>query len=257
MIYGFWHTFNRGVEKRDIFLDQEDFFRGVHNLYEFNDINTVLNLYRRVPSNPNPASQIVWSSTPHNAERRPRDLLVDLFAWCLRNNHYHLFSSPKDKNDLAKFHHKLGIGYTNYFNLKYKRSGVLFQGRYKKVQVMNDAQLGHLICYVHANPLEIWKPDWKKTGINDLEIQDALKFLLDKKNRWSSHQDYWGVKNFPSLINTDFLFNFFGGPEGYRKVFTDCIIFKRRISRDKRQAQRINGPWRGSSEPSPGRRNSG
>lgn len=216
--YGFWHTFNRGVEKRSIFLNEGDYFRGVHDIYEFNNSNAVVNLDRRFLIGKNegsPTSLIIG--------KKPRELLVDLFVWCLMDNHYHLFSSPREKDNLAKFHQKIGTGYTNYFNSKYKRSGVLFQGKYKKVQVMDDVQVGQLVCYLHSNPLEIWKPGWKEKGLNESEIQDALKFLLNKKNRWSSHQDYWGIKNFPSLINTDFLFNFFGGPKGYQKFFIDWL----------------------------------
>lgn len=229
MEYGFWHTFNRGVEKRKTFLDQEDYFRGVHDIYEFNDKNIVINVRRRFLVNDKstdgsrtPITSASVVSIPGIAGKA-RDSLIDLFSWSFMPNHYHLFSSPKNENGLAKFHQKFGTGYSNYFNLKYKRSGVLFQGGYKKVQVKNDPQTGHLICYIHSNLLELWKPNWKEKGLTELEIQNALKFLLDKKNRWSSHQDYWGIKNFPSLINTDFLVNFFGGSEGYRKFFIDWL----------------------------------
>ncbi len=217
-MYGFWHTYNRGVEKRKIFLDTEDFFRGIHDIYEFNDINDVINVQRRTPILKNSID-----GYPISINRKPRDLLIDLFIWCLMPNHYHCFSSPKINNGLAKFHQKFGIGYTNYFNLKYEREGVLFQGKYKKVQVSNNTQAAHLVCYIHSNLLDLWKPDWKEKGLSNLEIQNALNFLEDKKNRWSSHQDYWGVKNFPSLINNDFLFKFFGGTNGYQNFFADWL----------------------------------
>ena len=225
MEYGVWHTFNRGVEKRNIFLNKVDYFRGIHDIYEFNDKNAVTNLnhrFKNIYGSPTSINSAIASSEII-IKNKTRESLVDLFAWCLMDNHYHLFSSPREKDNLAKFHQKFGTGYTNYFNLKNKRRGVLFQGKYKKVQVINDTQVGQLVCYIHSNPLELWKPGWKKTGLNDSEIQDALKFLSDKENRWSSHQDYWGIKNFPSLINTDFLSNFFGGPEGYQKFFIDWI----------------------------------
>lgn len=213
MIYGFWHTFNRGVEKRKTFLDQEDYFRGVHDIYEFNDKNAAINVQRR----------FFVRQTEEFSIGKPREALIDLFSWSLMPNHYHLFSSPRDESGLAKFHQKFGGGYSNYFNLKYKRSGVLFQGGYKKIQVTNDPQLGQLICYIHSNLLELWKPNWKEKGLSVLEIQNALKFLAAKENRWSSHQDYWGLKNLPSLINSHFLVNFFGGSSGYQKFFIDWL----------------------------------
>jgi len=220
MIYGAWHTYNRGVEKRDIFLDKEDFFRGVHDIYELNDLNAVVNLPRRFSSF---KSSNKNEGYPISFIRNIRESLLDVFVWCLMPNHYHLFSEPKSKDSLAKFHQKFGIGYTNYFNLKHGRSGVLFQGKYKKVQVVSNHQMQHLICYIHSNPLDLWKPNWKEEGVNGLEIQNALKFLESKENRWSSHQDYLGIKNFPSLINKNFLFNFFGNSERYREFFINWL----------------------------------
>ena len=215
----FYHTYNRGTEKRDIFLEEKDYLRGVHDLYEFNDANAVVNFNRRI--NRSPTS--INSGSGIFAEKKPRKILVNLITWALMPNHYHLFSSPKVKDGLSKFHQKFGTGYANYFNLKYERNGTLFQGKYKDVHVINDNQATHLICYIHSNLLDLWKPNWKEKGLTELELQNALKFLEEKKNRWSSHQDYLGIQNFPSLINTDFLFKFFGEPAGYRKFFTDWL----------------------------------
>lgn len=207
----FCHTYNRGVEKRKIFLENSDYVRGVHNLYEFNDAKMVVNFYR----------QFVGSPTPHMFERS-REKLVNIISWCLIPNHYHLFLYPVVDNGLSKFHQKFGGGFTNFFNTKYKRNGVLFQGGYKKIQVTNDAQAIQLICYIHANPLDLWKPNWKEKGLTSSEIQDALKFL-EKEHRWSSHLDWWGIKNFPSIIDADFISRFFESPKEYREFFTDWL----------------------------------
>jgi putative transposase len=211
----FYHTFNRGVEKRKVFCDEEDFFRAVHDLYEFNDLDAVINLKYR-------ADRIKIYGDPTSIYgKKKRKLLIDLFGWALIFNHYHLFSRPKIPEGLSKFHQKFGSGYTGYFNLKYRRNGVLFQGKYKIVHVENDAQAAHLICYIHANPLDLWKPNWKEKGLRALELKEALKFL--ENYRWSSHLDYLGRKNFPSLINKEFLEKFFGGPKGYSEFFSDWL----------------------------------
>lgn len=212
MYFGFFHSFNRGVEKRKIFCDKEDYYRAVHDLYEFNDAQAVLNLSYRLSQN---------YGNPISIGRR-RELLVDLFGWCLMPNHFHFFSRPRSQLGLSKFHQKFGIGYTNYFNLKYKRSGVLFQGRYKKVKVKDDAQAAHLICYIHANSLELWRPEWKEKGLTSSQIKEALKFL--ENYRWSSHLDYLGKRNFPSLISHEFLLKFFNGPKGYEEFFRDWLF---------------------------------
>ena len=209
----FYHTYNRGVEKRKIFIDGSDYLRGVHDLYEFNDKGASTNMYRR----------IVRFTTSHNLGKT-RDRLVDIGVWGLMPNHYHIFSSPIKDTGLTMFHKKFGGGFANFFNKKYKRSGTLFQGRYKKVLVDNDTQALQLICYIHANPLDLWKPNWKEKGLTGSEIQNALKFL-EKDYRWSSHLDWWGIKNFPSLIDKNFMSRFFDNPEEYRKFFIDWLKY--------------------------------
>ncbi|MFH1423601.1 MAG: hypothetical protein ABIG29_01415 [Candidatus Nealsonbacteria bacterium] len=145
-------------------------------------------------------------------------------VWCLMPNHYHLFSSPIIDDGLIKFHKKFGVGFANFFNAKYKRSGALFQGRYKKVLVDEDAQALQLICYIHSNPLDLWKSNWKEEGLSNSEIQSALNFL-EKDYRWSSHLDWWGIKNFPSLIDNDFMSRFFKNSEEYREFFTNWLRY--------------------------------
>ena len=106
---------------------------------------------------------------------------------------------------------KLGTGYTNYFNKKYERVGSLFQGRFKAVLVNEEAHLIHLPFYIHTNPLDLiygssTSIDWKKQ-MNYLE-----------NYRWSSYLDYIGKKNFPSVTSREFLLEFFGGEEEYKKA---------------------------------------
>lgn len=135
----FYHTYNRGVEKRNIFLEKSDYARGVHDIYEFNDVNAAINVNRRIGKEEDDGYPI--------SIIKPRKILVDLIVWSLMPNHYHFFSSPRDDGGLPKFHQKFGIGFSNFFNEKYKRSGVLFQGGYKKVQVTNDRQALQLNGY--------------------------------------------------------------------------------------------------------------
>ena len=82
-MYGFWHTFNRGVEKRNIFLNKADYFRGVHDIYEFNDKNAIINLRHRFKN-------IYRSPTSINGvlvgdeiviKKKTKESLVDLLTW--------------------------------------------------------------------------------------------------------------------------------------------------------------------------------
>lgn len=202
-----FHTLNRGVDKRKIFLDDQDYFRFIHDLFEFNDQNPLNNsTYRFRQQFNNIASPYI--------KKQPRKLLVDIHTFCLMPNHYHLLISPKVEKGITMFMKKLNIGYAKYFNEKYKRSGALFQGRYKRVAIKTDSHFIHLPYYIHLNPLDLIAPEWRNKEISDLN--KIIEFL--ESYRWSSHLDYMGKKNFPSITQREFLMEFFGGPQNYNKM---------------------------------------
>ena len=194
----FYHIYNRGVEKRKIFLDKKDYFRFLHDLFEFNDADETLNL-----------NYYYYGSPTTIVERRPRKLLVDVLAFALMPNHYHLLLRQRRENGISKFLQKLAGGYTRYFNEKRERSGVLFQGKFKAKHINDDRYLRHLLLYLHTNPVDIFQKNWKRAGIT--HAARALRFL--ERYRWSSYPDYLGIKNFPSVINLE-LVDEFGLPKG-------------------------------------------
>ncbi|PIP18094.1 MAG: hypothetical protein COX43_00625 [Parcubacteria group bacterium CG23_combo_of_CG06-09_8_20_14_all_35_9] len=202
----FYHIYNRGVEKRKIFLSEEDYYRFVHDLYEFNDEDVTINNFRIIKSKRSP---------------KLRKLLVDIICWCLMPNHYHLLLRQLREGGISKFLQKLGTGYTNYFNWKYKRSGVLFQGKSKAVQIKTDTQLTHTSRYIHINSVELIEPNWKERGIKDWK---KVKEFLNSY-RWSSYPDYIGKDNFPSLIKKDFLLGYFNDSEReYKKFVEEWVV---------------------------------
>ena len=107
-----FHVLNRGVDKRKIFLDNQDHFRFIHNLYEFNDEDRV------------EASSYYFNQSfdigCRKIERRQRKLLVEVHAFCLMPNHYHLLLSSRVDSGIPKFMKKINMGYSKYFNLKNK-----------------------------------------------------------------------------------------------------------------------------------------
>ncbi|MDE2001122.1 MAG: transposase, partial [Patescibacteria group bacterium] len=125
-----YHVLNRGVDKRKIFLDESDYFRFIHDLFEFNDQNPINNVTYHFNGRNNSKD---LASPYIGAERKPRKLLVEILAFCLMPNHYHLLLRPKLDNGISLFMRKLNMGYAKYFNQKYERNGTLFQGRYKSV----------------------------------------------------------------------------------------------------------------------------
>ena len=209
-----YHVYNRGVEKRDIFTENLDRIRFIHDLFEFNDINPAPDFDRRYNV------QNVRGSTPH-IKQRPREPIVDILSFCLMDNHYHLLVKQLVDNGLALFMKKLGAGYTVAFNIKNKRVGPLFQGRYKAKHVSSDEYLQHLICYIHLNPLKFLKKVDIRGKIDFAKTWEALNSY-----RWSSHIDYLGGDNFGSVVEKRFILDLFGGFGGYKEFVQDWIRYE-------------------------------
>ena len=203
-----YHVLNRGVEKRKIFLDDFDHFRFIHDLFEFNDKEPALNSYYYHQS-----SEVRPRKIGGQHSKQPRKLLVEILAFCLMPNHFHLLLRQKIDGGVSLFMQKLGTGYSMYFNQKYKRVGSLFQGRFKAVDIKNESHFIHIPYYIHLNPLDLITPEWRNRELKN--FNEAINFL--KKYRWSSYLDYIGQKNFPSVTQREFLLNFFGGSETYQK----------------------------------------
>ncbi|MFH1671718.1 MAG: transposase [Candidatus Portnoybacteria bacterium] len=207
----FYHVLNRGVDKRDIFLEERDYFRFVHNLFEFNDQKNIINNFFYFEK----GQETMGLRNPYK-----RNLLVDIHAFCLMPNHYHLLLQPKMDNGISLFMRKVNTGYANYFNKKYSRSGALFQGRYKSVLMERDDQFMYIVYYIHLNPLDLKFPEWREGKIKD--FKKAMDFL--NSYRWSSHLDFIGQKNFPSVTKRDYMINTFGGRDRYIRDTEEKIM---------------------------------
>jgi len=187
MLMELFHVLNRGVEKRNIFLDDKDRFRFVHGLLLFNTTR--------------PANNTTYLIENNDIVSRYTERVVDIHGWCLMKNHYHLLLSERVESGISILIRKLNIGYAKYFNERYKRSGYLFQGRTKKIRVNSEAYFMHILNYVHFNPLDYMQEGraWRFHGIKN----PARAHAHLMKYRWSSYQDYCGKPNFPSILATD------------------------------------------------------
>lgn len=210
-----YHIYNRGVDKRDIFMDEEDRFRFIHDLFEFNDSNPSPNI-NNILNNKKVKSLEVGLP---KIERKPRKVLVEILAFCMMNNHYHLIIRQKSENGITEFMRKLGTGYTNYFNQKHERTGALFQGRFKSVCIKNDSHLMYLPIYIHLNPLDFKFYGWREKKIKN--YKEAIEFL--DSYIWSSYMDYTGQKNFPSLINKNFILSRVGDEKKFKKEIINWL----------------------------------
>ena len=122
---------------------------------------------------------------------------VDIFAYVLMSNHYHLLIRTNQGN-LSKSMQWVGTTYTRRFNLQHFRSGHLFQGRFKSILVQNDAYLMQLSCYIHRNPL--------RAGL--------VNRLADY--RWSSYHTYAYKASHTKWLNKDLILSQCNGEDSYK-----------------------------------------
>jgi putative transposase len=209
-----YHVYNRGVDKRDIFMNKVDYIRFLHDLYEFNDKAHAPAFERRYKSIKNAGHRKSY------IEQHAQEPIVDVLAFCLMKNHYHLLVRPITENGVQSFMKKLNIGYAKAFNAKYNRSGYLFQGRYKIKHVDQDEYLKHLICYIHLNPLKFLK---KLNKNKRIDLDQTWEELMGY--RWSSQLDYLGQYNFGSVIDKKFMGDVFGSAAEYEKFAKDWMEY--------------------------------
>jgi len=136
-----YHVYNRGVEKRKIFMGKSDYLEMIHDLDEMNDIAT-LNFEPRRNRRANPS--------------QTKRAIVEILAFVLMPNHYHLALRQIEENGIVTFMQKLGTGYAMYFNKKNKRIGPLFQGPFQATHIDTNDYLRNLIGYIHTNPVKIF-----------------------------------------------------------------------------------------------------
>jgi REP element-mobilizing transposase RayT len=173
-----YHVLSRGNQHQDIFLQDEDrrsFLKAIGQMSERYD--------------------------------------VDIFAYVLMDNHYHLLLRTNNA-DLSKSMQWLGTTYTTRFNLRHTRNGHLFQGRYKSIIVENDSYLLQLSYYIHRNPL--------RAG--------CVERLIDY--RWSSYPAYAYHRRYPEWLNTNLILSQFNAVDKNR-------VYREKIQQYAKENKRI------------------
>ena len=169
----YYHIYNRGVDKRQVFLDKWDYVRFIESTRGFNRVKPIGSLYRlKKDKQRNPISPEGEIGFLQELQEAP---LVDIICYCLNPNHYHLLLRQRMDDGISKFMHKVNLGYTYYFNQKYKRSGALFQGKYKYKSVKSTFDLLKVSVYVNCNA----------------QIHGIAK---SENWPWSSYLDYAGIR---------------------------------------------------------------
>lgn len=133
----YYHIFNRGNNKRPIFLDDKDFSRFFQSMIEFNTTE--------------PIGSIFENSFRKDKLGSSTSKLVDFTCYCLNPNHFHFILKQLEYGGIEKFMHRTGTGYTKYFNKRHDCNGSLFQGRYKAIHIDSNEYLLHLSAYINLN----------------------------------------------------------------------------------------------------------
>lgn len=155
----YYHVYNRGVEKRLIFLDEQDYrvFIGLLKKY------------------------LIGSTPPeyHRHKFNTYENNLELLAFCLMPNHFHLLFYQYDKSAIIEFMRRLSTGYVMYFNNRYNRVGSLFQGTYKASSINADSYLHHVSRYIHLNPKDYDK--WPYSSLAYYKGERKAKWLRPEK----------------------------------------------------------------------------
>lgn len=177
----YYHIFNRGNNKREIFFEKYDLDRFFVSMREFNSEDPIGSIYEH-------------SFEKEKTESKPK--LVEFVCYCLNPNHYHFALKQLAENGISKFMHRLGTGYTKYFNQKYSNSGALFQGRYGSKHIDTNEYLLHLSAYINLNPeahqlgSSTSKSSWEEYDNPNLENFCNKKVILSQFKNISEYKKF-------------------------------------------------------------------
>lgn len=166
----YYHLYARGFEKSTTFRDQADNDRFVESLYLLNSANSqnIRDARKQV--------EILGLTSVWEIERG--DALVDIGAYCLMPNHFHILVKEIDEDGkgVSRFMQKLMTSYTMYFNKRYDRTGSLFSSSFKAKHITDDNHLKYLFAYIHLNPLEL-----KNKKLEKYKHSSYLDYLKDNR----------------------------------------------------------------------------
>lgn len=214
---GTYHVYNRGVDKRIIFQDDADRVRFLNGLALFNDHGRRKN----------------YSIKLIKTARVGDPPCVEVVAYCLMPNHFHLMLRQRVCGGVSEFMGRLGNGYTKYFNKRHERSGRLFESAYKAKRVETTGYAEHLTRYIHLNPLEL-DAIWTSGQRTWQETSDALSDY-----KWSSYRHFIGMEC-SLFVRNETVMKGFKNADGYQRFIRGHIATDR-SAEDARFAETERG----------------
>lgn len=195
----YYHLYNRGTEKRIIFLDEKDYQRFIFLMYICNtqksiELRNVNELFNR------------------------GETVVDIGAYCLMPNHFHILVHEKEESGISKYMRKLLTAYSMYFNKKYQRTGKLYEGVFKSTHASSDRYLKYLYSYIHLNPAKLKNKNWKENK----NIVNLLKYVF--AYQYSSLKEYMESKF--KIINPSEFPVYFKNLTAHKKELLEWLNFE-------------------------------
>lgn len=193
-----YHIFNRSIGHTTIFKELKNYQRLINlvEFYRFNKPPVRFSHFNRLTE----SVKIEFLNKIHLSEK-----LIDIYAFCLMPNHFHFLVKQLKDNGISQFTSNLQNAYAKYFNIKYQRTGSLFQSMFKVVRIETESQLIHVQRYIHLNPLtsyilkdfkELYKYKWGSFGsytqkhpYNFINTKPILKLFNNKKDFTSFTSD--------------------------------------------------------------------
>lgn len=182
----YYHLYNRGTDKRIIFQDSHDYKRFLALLHLCNNSEAV-----DIRNHFHKGRSFVDLFKTERIET-----LVDIGAYCLMPNHFHILVYEKQDGGVSVFMKKLCTAYSMYFNKRHERTGGLFEGRFKAKHIDNEPYFNWLFSYIHLNPVKIINSNWKDA--RDFNSEEIKSFLSSYS--YSSYSDYFVEQRPESVV---------------------------------------------------------
>lgn len=206
-----YHVLNRGIALQPTFTTKRDLQRVIEVMRYYQNEKPPLRYSQFLALSNKRRKQILENLA------KKKQFLVEIIAYCLMPNHFHFMLKQVKENGISKYMSNFTNSYTRYLNVKNKRNGPLFEGKFKAIRVETDEQLLHLSRYIHLNPYSSY----------------VIKNLKDlEKYPYSSFLEYLG-KSQTNFCSKEIILGQFKNLKSYKKFVFDQADYQRELEKIK------------------------
>ncbi|HAH19430.1 MAG: hypothetical protein A2Y00_09910 [Omnitrophica WOR_2 bacterium GWF2_43_52] len=208
----FYHVFNKSIAGFKIFNNESEYLRIIVAIryYQCEGHSLRLSDFLRTKD----ANKHTIDEYLSDCLKNKQDKLVDIVSYCIMPTHTHFILKQLKDNGISLFMNNIFNSYTKYFNIKHKRKGPLWEGRFKNVLIKTDEQLLHLTRYIHLNPVTAYLTDIPESWI----YSSYKEYILEVTNR---------ICRYENVINI--------AVDQYKKFVNDMIGYQRDLAAIKQQ----------------------